>query len=479
MEGYLAHHREMIVLTAIEESRRRSDEYLESSRRRWNAREWESAKSTFMESLGHRAQAWAKFPSHAQPSSTQPNETSNRGSLPVISSDVPPVFAEHSNAVREMNLADYSSSEGRAIAACDKFIEKAELLVADEGFMSDNDIMGYKMTLDMMKSMVGEDSLGHGQPCVPGKFSAICFDADQSFLHSVLRKGTRRFLEEKALEQWTRSVGQIPNRIDLSADVRSAGRNKEAQVRSYVQFLSSTNSLPQGSVANMSMSRGMSMGGSLTGSFSLSSPGPSGNRTNVPFWPFMYHCLRSGQLRLALEELQEQGSNPSNPQHILIQNVQAVVQILSSATNAAASDLGEDSLSGSFQRPRLGRDMSTMIEARDIKAILLSLQEQYRKTCAASSANSNALDPYFVTVLNLVSGANRSVFTELQGALLPPQFDLFDLLWTNVWFIELDAAIQTQYEPGLFSPEFGNSARTIRRSLFLDSAPGYNASKMG
>jgi hypothetical protein len=491
MEGYLAHHRDMIVLTAIDESRRRSDEYLESSRRRWNAREWESAKATFMESLGHRAQAWAKFSGHNNNSSGhQANVSVNRGLLPMISSDVPPVFAEHSLAVRQINMTDYSLSESGVVPACEILIEKAGLLVADEGFMSDNDIAGYKLTLEMLRSMVGEDSINHGKPCIPGQFASVCFDGQivddrkQSSMHQTLRKGTQRFLQEKVLEQWTRTVGQGPNRGDFGSESRMPGRNKEAQVRSYVQYLCSSNILPPGSMPSTSATRGASFGGSFSGSFSLSSPSAAGNRaTNLPFWPFIYHCLRSGQIRVALDELQEHGSNTSNPQHVLIQNVQAVIQILSSASNALDTEMSDDSFAGrGFGRSKLSRDMSTMIEARDIKAILLSLQEQYRlKLYAATSSNnaSTSLDPYLLAVLNLVSGANRAAFTELQSPYLPPQFDLFDLMWTNLWFIELDAAIQTQYPQGLFSAEFGNSSRSIRRTLFLDQAQSVGSSGDG
>ena len=77
---------------------------------------------------------------------------------------------------------------------------------------------------------------------------------------------------------------------------------------------------------------------------------------------------------------------------------------------------------------------------------------------------------YLLTVLNLVSGANRTAFTECHRSVswLPPSCDLFDMLWASLWFIGLDAAVQTQFPPGLFAADLVGGGH--RRSLVLDTA---------
>lgn len=559
MEGYLAHHREMIVLTAIEESRRRSDEYLEASRRRWNAREWEAAKASFMESLGHRAQSWGKTTSQASSSSSSSAvaasssssaaaASSSRGLPRTISSQVPPVFVEHRNAIRDINLADHSEQR-RPIAACSLLLEKASLLVAEEGFMTENDIAGYKLTLEMLRAMVGEGLASNTAPCVPGKFAAVCFDAHvveedhQHALRRLLRRGGQRFLEDQALAQWTSVVSQS-SASSLSAasllghsygggsgsggEARTPGGTKQAQVRSYVAFLAATNALPAASLSSASAASAMSRGGSFggSGSFSLSSPlsiggrsassgGTAGAAAALPLWPFVYHCLRSGQLSLAIDELREHHAHKAHAQHTLIDQVLAVLQIVASVAHvfdatddddAAGVHHASSGLRGG--RPRMAREVSTMMDVRELKTTLLNLQEQYRlrlhaatthatpfgaaasgsggsgsavssaseaaaAAAAAAGGAAGAVDVYLLTVLNLVSGANRTAFTECHRSVswLPPSCDLFDMLWASLWFIGLDAAVQTQYPPGLFAADLvgGGSGGGHRRSLVLDT----------
>eukprot|EP01033_Poteriospumella_lacustris_P001610 gene1610-1172_t len=553
MEGYLAHHREMIVLTAIEESRRRSDEYLEASRRRWNAREWEAAKASFMESLGHRAQSWGKTTSQqaassssvaSSSSSAAAAASSSRGLPRTISSQVPPVFVEHRNAIRAINVADHSEQR-RPIAACSLLLEKASLLVAEDGFMTENDIAGYTLTLEMLRAMVGEGPASNAAPCVPGKFAAVCFDAHvveedhQHALRRLLRRGGQRFLEDQALAQWTSVVsGHSSTSSSLSAasllghsyggggsggEARSPGGTKQAQVRSYVAFLAATNALPAASLSSASAASAMSRGGSFggSGSFSLSSPlsvggrsassggtGAGGAAAALPLWPFVYHCLRSGQLSLAIDELREHHAHKAHAQHALVDQVLAVLQIVASVAHVFDATDADDAANAAVHanasglrggRPRMAREVSTMMDGRELKTTLLNLQEQYRlrlhaamthatttpfgaasggsvavsaseAAAASSSGAAGAVDVYLLTVLNLVSGANRTAFTECHRSVswLPPSCDLFDMLWASLWFIGLDAAVQTQFPPGLFAADLVGGGH--RRSLVLDTA---------
>jgi len=58
IDGYLAHHHDMIILTAIDEARHGAEDHVHEMQRRWAAHEWSEARTKFMESLGHRAYRW-------------------------------------------------------------------------------------------------------------------------------------------------------------------------------------------------------------------------------------------------------------------------------------------------------------------------------------------------------------------------------------------------------------------------------------
>lgn len=502
----MAHHRDMIVLTAIEESRRQSEEYLEESRRRWNVREWETAKTNFMESLGHRAQTWSKFQGHGRTAqqTQQALAASARNLLSTnSSSSVPPVFQAHREAVQEVNLAAGSrtdpSSGTRPVAACTKLLEKADMLEPEEGFMARGDISGYKLALNMLRYMVGEQDDGESGPSQPGSFAPLCFDTHivsddsrQTTLHGTLSNGAKRFLEDKAMEQWTLTLNRASSVGEFEFGPRTPGRTSQARLMNYVQYLQRTGVIPQVSVIGIGRSAS-SAGGSLAGSFSLSSMSSPklGGRSlssgdNVPLWPFVYYCLRAGQVSSALSELQEAMSkNSSNSSYLnTLTAVHSILQVLQSATNAmrSSSSTNASSTGGNLgfglSRPQLARDMSSAIDTQALKRLIGECREQYRLRVqqAVNASDPQTIDPYIITVLNLVSAADRKALAAVPGSasgnqhlLLPPQYDLLDFFWSQLWFISLDAAIQTQLPAGLFSAELGGT-QALRRSLLMDAA---------
>lgn len=59
IEGYLAHHHDIIILGAIEDARRASENDADAMERRWASNNWKSAREEFLQNLGHRSQGWS------------------------------------------------------------------------------------------------------------------------------------------------------------------------------------------------------------------------------------------------------------------------------------------------------------------------------------------------------------------------------------------------------------------------------------
>jgi hypothetical protein len=58
IEGYLAHHHDIIILGAVEDARRAAEDDAQTMERRWAASNWKSAREEFLQNLGHRSQGW-------------------------------------------------------------------------------------------------------------------------------------------------------------------------------------------------------------------------------------------------------------------------------------------------------------------------------------------------------------------------------------------------------------------------------------
>jgi hypothetical protein len=84
LDGYLSHHHDMIILTAINDARRSAQERERSIQRKWLQENWQSSRQRFLESLGHRPHMRTLAPSAL--SSQQPQQTrSSAGQVPAES----------------------------------------------------------------------------------------------------------------------------------------------------------------------------------------------------------------------------------------------------------------------------------------------------------------------------------------------------------------------------------------------------------
>jgi hypothetical protein len=162
LEGYLAHHHDMIILTSIEESRRLAEQHVQNMHRRWMRNDWESAKASFMESLGHRAHKWSV--SEAAASAAKATPPSSSMALTTVSA-APSTTQAGSVAAKPLQNkvlqvhADAVSLISRA-SCKDKAVPAASLLAqAARSLENNTDSTGFRLLLTVLQHMVGEPGI--------------------------------------------------------------------------------------------------------------------------------------------------------------------------------------------------------------------------------------------------------------------------------------------------------------------------------
>jgi hypothetical protein len=312
---------------------------------RWIIDEWESARSTFLESLGHRAHNWTahaitepnqslvEYNPHSFDSVTSPRlgAASSSGtpgysfgsssiSTAVAKAERPelPILVQtNANVVRKMNTANraHIDSADKASRSPSKDIRPATLFLnalseadANAKILSSADEIGYRSILELLQYMTHETG-GIDELSPAGFYSSICFESalvddktrQQRKIH--LTRGARHFFEKQIAKHWFHQVDYdlMQTTNSTGAGGHSLGRREESGsipklLARYVDSYFSRNHKEH-----------------LRERCRFTS-----NRTqaaaNIPIWCYIYHCLRSGNLNLAIDELSNYlgSSNPSS-----------------------------------------------------------------------------------------------------------------------------------------------------------------------
>lgn len=501
LEGYLAHHRDMIVLTAIEESRKLADDYLEETRKRWDANEWESTKLSFMESLGHRAQSWGQLPATSLGTTMfTPLKVMASGAVISTLTAFPEAFAKHAEVVKIINLSirsygadreshPLSASEGR-LQPCKLLLKAAERLTTDDGAMilAQGDLAGYRSLLSLLRAMTLEGD----EDITSGHYSSICFPSkvvDESktqSLHASLTAAAKAYFEETVLAAWQQQVETAALDLGSSSSFtpRAPGRTKQARLMSFVAFQIRQGIIPSqcvtssssqgalgGSRMNMNTFASSSLG--TGGSFSFASPRGSigsgrggslsmdGERQGgFALWAFVYYCMRSGSVPLAIGELQEVIA--ATPTGVSVEVPQVVLALLL----ALQSTVSETAVLKPLARPTLIRQESSRLEGTQLKETLIKCRDLFAQRLTAHlESGGGSGDIFLIHVLNLIGLCQKNIL--ISSPL--PQFVLEDFLWSCCWFTEARANYESLLSPGaldsLDSASGSGSSMSIGMSL--------------
>lgn len=439
LEGYLAHHHDMIILTSIEESRQLAEQHLQSMQRRWMDNEWESSKAAFMQSLGHRAHRWGvNIPNSApaalslcepeKPSTmAAPNKVSTK---PLHNS----ILQDHADAVSAINRA---SAAGQPIDAC------RTLHIAAKGLdHNSNDAQGYRQLLATLEHMVGENCTGRGG-VEAGYFSPICFEKEhvpviqRNERKSHLSCGFKQFLEGQQLELWDKAIQTAIRDGDIRLDERHAGTTMLHRLRRFVNYLYRIEHIPNHSDL-VTISNGPN--GAVKTLFTPSTAGIGGHRSTqgvvrgaattsvdvVPFWALIYHYLRAGKLDLAVEEASET--------HPVLPGEKDIAIVLKAMLDDKKRTAG----------PTRTPAKTNNSQSEKVSAAMKGLESLYREDMMK---DPSCVDPYRTAIFNFVGLVDKRCIVSCAI----PQFNLDDFLWANMWFIEMSRSVSIS-APQFHSP---------------------------
>jgi hypothetical protein len=488
---------------------------------RWNAKEWDNAKRIFAESLGHQAQSWATFSTNYQAKASLSNQlipdsltlASTVAQVPEIQSNLlPKVFQEHAEIVKTINRTLQRTSEiSERINLSENLLEASRFLSPEEGFMGVGDINGYQEILQLLTYITEEHLQQQNANNIAGFFSSLSLDDNIlnptkiCSLHNAFNRNAMKYFESKAMENWNKILESPPSQMDgdgYNSNIRSSGQTIRARLQNYIGYLHRSKILEDKSVTyslltGHSLNNRLGSGSFLSGSFSFATSPRSASLTTASksesifaIYAFIYYSLRGGYMSVVVDELKEVidtikgGSGNGTPSLSTLQNIYGILQAIESVVdedctmnaNLDKTKISRGQSGASFQRPSLQRDKSSILKPHELRKNIQECRDDYQRL-----QNQSNIDPFLLAVLNLVSLAEKRAFypgvniaqTSVSVPQLP-QFDFYDLLWTQLWFISVENAFQIllpQSQGGAVENLYEVNSSMLRKSMLLDLQP--------
>lgn len=447
IDGYLAHHQDMIVLTALDEAKRISEDDIQDLQRRWAAEEWSKSRKHFLESLGLRSQRWSSD-SSIRTLTVRPIENS-AGSKPFLSplltpkkalqnlsnsgsqnsssigvakqimsgSDAaiaPVVLSGHEAVVRKLLQASCGQS-----SLYKPLVDLSNTLATGESVSSNfiiKDLAGFRNCLDLLGCMVGENSAEGNTTKSSGYFLPTCLPDRDSSHESLLgrrrlmAKGSKYFLERQFETLAWHKVDQAVRQGQLTIPMAGEGGTRLARLKAFAILVRRNNI----NLANCIM---IDMDNSSNG---------------VPLWLLLYLCLRCGALheaKVVLHAAWNKGLIGEMGTHCV-----SVLEAVFKCTNSSENKTSDSS---SNNLPHGTVICESMLACRTF--FYLDHNSSTVTTERNHHALDNASDPYFIVCLNLFGLADLDALASVgQGGagVMTPGGTLEDFLWGGLWFAE-------------------------------------------
>ena len=499
IEGYLAHHHDMIVLKSIDDAMKEADRNAQAIHRRygkrsslfingtthfkpnipffffrWADNEWNNFRNQYMSSLGHRIDNWgasgmAVVPAiqdaahidaahhytpgkpassgimnmtasspysfdmstfRGTPSSTTGKTRINFDGTPIVQSGatfsaakrlapktaLSELLSKQTMVVRNLVSSTHSGhlatasgisalQSAGALKPCADLAESISIslhgstkAVVIDG-MSKHDISAYKNILSFLSTVVSE---GNENIALPGFFSAICFEEDAIVNRAIhkrglLSDGAMRYLELQMWQQWSTSVDEAVMCGELRIPPSQYGKSKQQRLRAYVNYQQSLEVIPPSSMQALC----------------------SDSSARTSLWAFVYHCIRVGDISVAVIELQK-----------------------SLSTNFRQADS-----SALIVLTALLKLQTETLTVNDRQELHYAVNSCYQLFSSEMRVSEDQRDPYKAFVLSLLSIGK--VKTGDSCATIVPNFSVEDFMWTELWFIQTSRSTGLQMKISL------------------------------
>jgi hypothetical protein len=514
LDGYLSHHHDMIILTAMNDARRRSQARERSVQRKWLLDNWSSSRQSFLESLGHRPQLRnpipAALPSQPQrllqlsagnqqlvesiPASmlgtpsfkaTEPSNNASGGGNGAAAPEEPaPALPEyldaHVSAVRHFN-GDLKLSRGAATSNANVyslvlrqrtpiFTSLAEAAATPTGGttgtqnnvqamfgLSEADITGYRSLLTMLSYMTGEQR--SETVSSRGEYMATCFplqDFSSQQIHSKLIHslsfGAKEYLESRFNEKINRFIDENARNDRFQIRSSAEGQGWNTRLSSCLSHLLRHDQLycNDENVESFAM---MYIGSNSISNVD-STPYSYAPGSEVPLWAFVYYALAAGNINAAIDVMAEYGRN-----------------------NVERTALRVLEYFGELERMFVSAYMTTSDKEKVIASIVLSPDkfaelDECLHVCRTAFETIFAeddvgrSDPYMLFVLNLLTLTRRDYLANPDF----PNYLVENYLWSNLWFAYYSRLLN-------FAESNSFAQGTSRGTRFTKFVPTHGASE--
>ena len=423
---------------------------------RWASNEWASSRRQFVESLGHRSQLWSSSalvvktgvrtvppqdaltsfnrsslpaldsaeggafsnalprPTSTPTSSTSlplplpaatPTRSSSSQQLVTTTVQTSDLFRNQAQAVKNLSLGVYQvpcKIDMRPCCDLANCISIPKRNIIDQDGLSTPDLIGYKNVLDMLAEMTGEKM---SRAPLPVKyFSTVCFLPTDVNTAALSEK--KRFLTFHAIKHfqdqiwvdWSTAVDTSVQQGLLQLPPSNAGESRIQKLRAYVGQLW--------------------FSGDITPTRNLMLSPASANGTEIPVYAYIYHCLRVGEFKGAIKEVEMcLQSGVKDVERELLTCLLGYQNICKALTNNL-----------SVITPFTQSEADALVKAMSVCGALY--EEEKNK-------NEKDLDPYKESVFNILSMKNQAGLSET----VIPGFSLEDYLWGNLWYVQWGALI--------------------------------------
>ena len=402
IEGYLQHHQDLIVLTAIDSSRNTAEENVQFLQKNWMNSNWSAARKYLSENLArlsNKSNIFKGPTSQVNDSNTAPNNSSLE-----ISQSFDSNFKSSSNfqtpKYRDLKHPKFDNSTTDSLSCFVEIISNisdGQLNIKNNfrPIVNMRDILKkvdpkdlgmsvhlfreFGTSLELIATMVGEfhDLNSKG----PGYYSPICFSRVCRPEVSLVKDRSMNLLNQSRIfyeNQFSQYMDKVIDKAIVDGRAREnmgAGSAKGIRTKIFIDILSANNQFELGYDPVLM---------------------PNG----IPFWPFIYYSIRVGDIQSAHDEL---------------------IYIISKAVNSFDRETYQ--IVSEFLEYLLHGNRKLRVQS------LQNLDEICSKAARIlSDYNEDNMDYYLLQVINLLRLWNPDESYKTHKS-------IEDFLWTNLWFI--------------------------------------------
>lgn len=424
----------MIILTAIEDSKKSAASDVQNIYQGWAKKEWNNAKGKLIERLGYR--------SYRAPLSTVSGSTNTSFPLLPLSANSASngaLLQAHVDLFRKAIDQDSTSHYDVVHAMSEIPIDIYQSANMSNEYGDISDINNYKNMLFLLSNMVGERGMASAttgiQPDI-GCYSPLAFASVNNAYNkqeysvsstkrcqSNLTCGAKRYFEQLFMNYIQNLIDNCIQQGHIAQFPPSVpGQTSRRLLLMYLDFTCRSVGFAQGIYNYNNYKSNKTDSKYVPVSYCKAMRGEDPSLVeSVPLWIFVYYCIRIGDLNMALNELEAQRSANSDP------NVVTIYKVLSGLQQIETNPSANKSI------------FDAVCHCRDKYNELIDRLDVHRSSSSDDDfdrLDSYIVEPYALHMLRICSISDVSIASSNENNHnINITNTVEDYMWTNVWYM--------------------------------------------